>query len=237
MEIIECLEKVMLFRRLSKEQMDQVASRAVLVQLDEHDQLFGQQDPARRFYVLLSGQMKLFRLASQGSEKVIEIVSPGSTFAEALMFLENPIYPVSAQAIKPSQLISIDAMHFVSIMRESVDTLLAIAADLSQRLHGLVWELNDLTLLSGTCRVATYFLQRLGDESDESEGFDLDLPKQTLASRLSIKPETLSRIFKRLSDAGVITIEGNHVSVMDIDQLTELSDVYSTRERSIHSSV
>ena len=70
--------------------MDQVASRAVLVQLGEHDQLFGQQDPARRFYLLLSGQMKLFRLALEGNEKVIEIVSPGSTFAEALMFLENP---------------------------------------------------------------------------------------------------------------------------------------------------
>jgi CRP-like cAMP-binding protein len=233
-EIVESLQKAMLFRRLSEDQMDQVASRAVLVQLGEHDQLFGQQDPARRFYLLLSGQMKLFRLALEGNEKVIEIVSPGSTFAEALMFLENPTYPVSAQAIKPSQLISIDAMHFVSVMRESVDTLLAIAADLSQRLHGLVWELNDLTLLSGTCRVATYFLQQLGDEA---EGFDLDLPKQTLASRLSIKPETLSRIFKRLSDAGVITIEGNHISVIDIDQLTELSDVYSTKERSIHISV
>jgi len=233
-EIIESLQKAMLFRRLSEEQMDQVATRAVLVQLEEQDHLFKQQDPARRFYLLVSGQIKLFRLALEGNEKVIHIVSPGSTFAEALMFLENPTYPVNAQAMKASQLISIDAMHFVSIMRGSVDTLLAIAADLSQRLHGLVWELNDLSLLSGTCRVATYFLQQLGDDLS---GFDLGVPKQTLASRLSIKPETLSRIFRRLSDAGLISIEGNHISVIDLDQLTELSDVYSTGERLVNSSV
>ena len=219
-ELKDEIARSMLFRRLSGDYLDQVCTRAVIVNLEEGDMLFNQQDAARRFYLVQSGQIKLFRLSPEGSEKVIEIIGPGSTFAEALMFLENPAYPVSAQAMQTSSLISFDAQHFVSILRQSVDTLLLIAADLSQRLHGLVGELNDLSLMSGTCRVANYLVDHLEADLDN---FELEIPKQVLASRLSIKPETLSRIFRRLTDTGVLSIDGNRITVIDRDQLLELT--------------
>ncbi|NIQ09671.1 MAG: Crp/Fnr family transcriptional regulator, partial [Gammaproteobacteria bacterium] len=68
--------------------------------------------------------------------------------------------------MKPTTVISFDAQHFVSILRQSADSLLLIAADLSQRLHGLVRELNDLSLTSGTCRVANYLVIHLDDDKD-----------------------------------------------------------------------
>ena len=221
--IYDELGKVLLFQRLSSTQLENVAEKAVLLRLGERDSLFAQNDPARRFHLLLSGQMKLFRLGMDGNEKVVQIINPGDTFAEAMMFLENPAYPVNAQAMKPSKLISIDGVDFVSILRESTDTLLLLAADLSQRLHFLVGELNDLSLHSGTCRVANFFIQQLEEGND---GFELNLPKQVLASRLSVKPETLSRIFKKMANAGLVSIEGNHIQVHDRPQLNELAAVY-----------
>ena len=55
----------------------------------------------------------------------------------------------------------------------------------------------------------------------------LDIPKQTLASRLSVKPETLSRIFRRLTEAGVVTIDGNSITILDRDRLMDLADAYA----------
>lgn len=209
-----------LFSSLTREQLARVAARAARVRVGEGEALFHQQDPAARFFLLLSGQIKLFRLSPEGDEKVIEVITPGATFAEALMFLERPAYPVGAQALKPSELIAIDSRDFVSMLRESVDTCLLLAADLSQRLHGLLREINDLSLNTGTCRVAAYFLQDAGAGADR---FELPLPKQVLASRLSIKPETLSRIFRSLSNAGLVDIRGSRVTILDRRHLEELA--------------
>lgn len=232
-DIIGILRRVILFQRLEEKQLERAARLAAVVRLSEGESLFEQQDLADRFYVLVSGQIKLFRLSADGSEKVIEVINPGATFAEALMFMEKPTYPVGAQALKASELISIDARDFVSMLKQSVDTLLMLAGDLSQRLHGLIRELNDLSLHTGTCRVATYFIQQHANNDDQ---FDLDLPKQILASRLSIKPETLSRIFRSLTNAGLIEISGNKITILDRAHLADLADVCASGETSLLST-
>jgi CRP/FNR family transcriptional regulator, dissimilatory nitrate respiration regulator len=229
--IVEDLRKSMLFRCLDDDQLRRVAGRAVRVRIGEGEPLFEQQDEADRFYLLLSGQIKLFRLSPSGDEKVIEVVNEGATFAEALMFLAKPFYPVGAQALKASELISIDSRDFVAMLRGSVDTCLLLAADLSQRLHGLLREINDLSLNSGTCRVASFFLQHAPPDSDS---FELDLPKQVLASRLSIKPETLSRIFRSLANAGLVVVNGNRVTLLDRYHLEELAEVCSPDHYPLH---
>ncbi len=231
-QVVSQMEHGMLFTRLSDEQRMRVARHAAMIQLDEGEPLFEQQDPADRFYLLLTGQVKLYRLSPDGDEKIIEVIRPGATFAEAMMFLERPTYPVGAQALKPSRLISFDTRDFAAMLRDSVDTLLLLAADLSQRLHGLLREINDLSLNTGTCRVAAYLLQdRPGDVE-----FELEVPKQVLASRLSIKPETLSRIFRSLGNAGLISVRGNRVRILDHEHLAELAAVCSSSEQSLSST-
>lgn len=233
LEISQRLEQELLFQRLTPDQFKRVVRNAASVHLNEGESLFEQQDLAERFYLLVSGQIKLYRLSAKGVEKVIEVIEPGAMFAEALMFRENPSYPVGAQALKASNLISIDSSDFVSILRQSVDTLLLLAGDLSQRLHGMITELNDISLRTGTCRVATYFIQHLGINADK---FYLDIPKHILASRLSIKPETLSRIFRNLTNANLIVIQGNEVTVLDRGHLSSIAEENCQGDRSLLST-
>ena len=218
--IKEAIQRQPLFDCLSPAQLDRVVRLAASVNLGEGESLFEQQEPADRFYLLVAGQVKLYRLSASGEEKVIEVFNPESTFAEALLFLERPNYPVCAQALKESTLISIDSRDFAAMLRESVDTLWVLAADLSRRLHGMLRDLNDLSLHTGTCRVANYFVEHVPEGGD---GFVLDLPKQILASRLSVKPETLSRILRSLANAGLIEVEANQVTILDRVHLNELA--------------
>ena len=106
--------------------MDRVVQRAKRISLVDGEALFQQGDTATRFYLVVEGHMKLFRLAPDGNEKVIELVDTGHTFAEALMFLEQPRYPVGAVALGDTELISVDAADFSAILRDSVDLCLAL---------------------------------------------------------------------------------------------------------------
>jgi CRP-like cAMP-binding protein len=204
--------------RLTEAQLERVHRRSHRVRLEEGQWLFSQGDEARRFFLVLEGQMKLFRLSPEGNEKIIEIISAGSTFAEALMFLERPYYPVCAAALSRVELVSMDARDFAHMLRESVDTCFLILGDLSQRLRGLIGEIDRLTLHGATGRVASYLLERA---SECGESFELDVRKSVVASRLSVKPETFSRAIKSLSDQGLITVQGNHFRVLDRQALVE----------------
>lgn len=227
------LQKGFIFARLTDSQLDRVTRHAVRIHLDEGEMLFQQNDPAKRFYLLLRGQVKLFRLGPGGNEKVIEIVTPGSTFAEALMFLDHPAYPVGAQAMQPGDVISIDAGDFSKMLRESVDTCFMLMGDMSQRLRGLIREIDDLSLSSATCRVAGYLLSK---SEPEGATFDLQVPKQTLASRLSVQPETFSRIVRQLSNQGILTVRGSRVEISDPERLRKIANVCALPEDSLEDT-
>ena len=212
----EDLKSGLLFASLDEQQLQRVAKRAVLLKRNSGTLLFEQREPAKRFYLLLEGQIKLFRLSPDGNEKVIEIITPPGTFAEALMFLESPYYPVNAQALRDSRLIAIDAPDYLDMLRGSAETCLALLGDLSQRLHGLVREIDHLTLQSASCRVAAYLHEQAGDHHREIQ---LSMSKGVLASLLSVTPETFSRILKQLSAKGIIKVSGKRVEILDADAL------------------
>lgn len=232
-EIKEQLRQGLLFASLREEQLSRVAMRATRVKLEEGESLFEQGDRADRFYLVLKGQIKLYRLSPAGNEKIIEIVMPGSTFAEALMFLDHPHYPVGAQALQPSELISVDAQDFADMLRGSVDTCFLLLGDMSQRLRGLLREIDELSLHSATCRVAAYLIQQAPEHTDS---FSLPIAKQVLASRLSVKPETLSRIIKQLSDSRVITVSGSRIEIHDHKALQKAADVCALSQDSLQST-
>jgi CRP-like cAMP-binding protein len=231
--MIEDLKKGLLFARLAEDQLQRVAQKAHRLTLDEGASLFEQGDAADRFYLLLSGQIKLYRLSPAGNEKVIEVVTPGSTFAEALMFLDHPRYPVGAQALSPAELISVDAHDFAAMLRGSVDTCFLLLGDMSQRLRGLIREIDDLSLHSATCRVAGYILAQAPDGREE---FELKVPKQTLASRLSVKPETFSRIIRQLSELGYISMNGNRVRIEKAEAMRDVADVCALPQDALQST-
>ncbi|QGU32990.1 Crp/Fnr family transcriptional regulator [Thermochromatium tepidum] len=220
--MIDELRRAPLFSRLEPNQLERVVRHASRFRLSAEQLLFSQGDPATRFYLLLSGQMRLFRLSPEGAEKVIEIVNPGQTFAEALMFLNAPRYPVGAAALADSELIAIDSSDFAAMLRESVATCFVLLGALSQRLRALIGEIDDLTLHTATSRVARYLASHL---PPGARSLELDVRKAVLASRLSVQPETFSRVIKSLTEQGVIRMEGALVRVLDPHALLEIAEL------------
>ena len=225
--MIDELRRAPLLSRLEAPQLQRVAQHSTRVRLGADQLLFSQGDPANRFYLLVSGQLRLFRLSPEGSEKVIEIVSPGQTFAEALMFLNAPRYPVCAAALMEAELIAIDARDFAGMLRESVDTCFLMLGALSQRLRGLIGEIDDLTLHTATSRVARYLASRI---QPGEELLELDVRKAVLASRLSVQPETFSRVLKSLTEQGVIRMQGQRVQILDADALMVIAELRDALE-------
>ena len=179
-------------------------------------------DAASAFFYLRSGSVKLFRHTPDGGEKVIELVQPRQTFAEAVMFMERSDYPVSAQALLAGELYVFDQGTMLALLRDSNETCLRMLAALSRRLRQHVEEIDRLTLHTATFRLASYLLQHCVARESGACEVRLDAPKHVIASRLAIQPETFSRILARMSKRQVIAVEGSVLRIHDIDRLRDL---------------
>lgn len=206
-----------LFSGLDDAQLDQISKNMQIKPLNNGDQLFVKGDKAEHFFWVRNGLIKLYRVSPSGEEKVIEVVSAGNTFAEAIMFTGKlSHYPVNAEMIETGEIWCFSCKDFKTLLEGSVESCFRLLGNLSLRLHKHVNEIDRLTLQTAMDRVINYLLQHKPENSDEVQ---LLISKQTLASQLSIKPETLSRTLKKLSQEGLITANGNVITLKDSNAL------------------
>jgi CRP/FNR family transcriptional regulator, dissimilatory nitrate respiration regulator len=210
-----------LFQEMNSEELNRLAEGCSLARLERGDMVFRIGQPCEAFHVAVTGQVKLFVLSPAGQEKVIEIVGPGQSFAEALMFTGRP-YIVNAQTLSDSLVLSIAKEAVVAEIGRDSRFALRMLAGISRRLHGLVRDVQAHALHSGAQRVIGYLLRDASaDEARGEEAFTVSLPvsKATIASRLSLTPEYFSRVLHELEAAGLVRIDKRDVHILDPKRL------------------
>lgn len=80
-------------------------------------------------------------------------------------------------------------------------------------------DIDALTLQNATLRFTNYLLHQVPAGTKNEATITLGVPKQVIASRLSIQPESLSRILRNLQREGHITVEDNLIHIKDISLL------------------
>jgi CRP-like cAMP-binding protein len=86
---------------MTQAELQRLAAGCRLSRLARGDNVFRVGEPCEEFHVTVMGQIKLFAVSPAGQEKVIELVGPGNSFAEALMFTGKH-YIINAQALTDS---------------------------------------------------------------------------------------------------------------------------------------
>jgi CRP-like cAMP-binding protein len=214
------IAKLPLFRELAPDQLDRMAQHSRQVRAARGEILFHRGDAANGFYAILYGQIKLAFVSANGDEKVVEILGPGASFGEAVMFTRRP-HVVTAQALADSLLVYIDREAVFAELRRDPDFAARMIAGLARRLHQLMGDLEAHSMQSGTERVIEFLLHRCSDGVPESGACEVTLPttKGVVASRLALTQEHFSRILHDLIAAGLIEVHGRTVRITDVARL------------------
>lgn len=222
-DIARFLSVVPLFQEMDAEELWRIEQGSRLRRLARGDMVFRFGEPCEAFHLCVTGQIKLFVLSPTGQEKVIEIISPGQSFAEALMFTDRP-YILNAQALGDGLLLSIGKAAVVGEIERDPRFALRMLAGISRRLHGLVRDVEGYALHSGAQRVIGYLLRcQTSEDCAEGAALTVSLPvsKATIASRLSLTPEYFSRVLHELEVAGLIRVDRREIHILDADRLAE----------------
>jgi CRP-like cAMP-binding protein len=220
-DIARWLARLPLFNDIGEEALANLAAGSALRHLERGQMVFHQGDPCEHFHVVAGGQVKLFVVSPAGQEKIVEIVAPGGSFAEALMFLGKPCM-VSAQALADTLLVSVSRAAVMAELARDHQFALRMLAGLSRRLHGLVHDVQAYALQNGVQRVIGYLLNHREVEdcaSGECIVVSLPVSKATVASRLSLTPEYFSRVLRELEDARLIEVDKRDIRILDTRRL------------------
>ncbi len=186
------------------------------------------------FYVVLDGWVKLFRVTPDGDEAVVGVFRRGETFAEAAIFLGGR-YPVSAEVVTPSRLLArrrrgpapahpraagSGALHAGLVVLSPEGSRRADRAD------------------QGAVGAAAHrrFPGQAVSRARRSCTIELPYEKALIASRLGMKPESLSRALAKLRPLGV-SVDREHVSIVDVEAPRQLRGIERPRRGRILTGI
>ena len=208
-----------LFKGLQDAQLERIAEISHEKNYKRGESIFFEGDEATGFYVVAEGKIKIFKMSPDGREQILHIFGPGEPFGEVPVFHGQP-FPANAVTMAPSALLFFPRREFVDLVVSTPSLALSMLAMLSLRLRRFASQVESLSLKEVPGRLAAHLVY-LAEEQGRTDRVVLDIPKGQLASLLGTSPETLSRIFARMSEEGLIRVHGKKIELLDYDELLD----------------
>lgn len=209
-----------LFAGLSDDDLDALMG---IVRIREHargELLFSEGELADGFFVVLDGKVKVYKLSPEGKERILHVIQPGGTFAEAAIFGDG-LYPAYAEPLQTSKLIFLPKDGFLDLLMNNGRISINMIAGLSRFLRQFANQIEDLTFKDVPSRLARYLMEL---SRGTKPAVELPISKSQLASNLGTVSETLSRTLRKLSEDDLISVSGKTVEILDFDRLAELAE-------------
>ncbi|MDR3450335.1 MAG: cyclic nucleotide-binding domain-containing protein [Alphaproteobacteria bacterium] len=202
-----------------EETLDILLQGAFVQRFPAHTQLCKEGERADFLYAVLSGAIEL-TASWLDRETTIAVIGPPHTFIVAAVVLDR-LYLQSARVLEPSRILMLPSDSVRKAMRADAGFATAIAEEMANAYRNVAQELKNQKLRTSLERLANWLVHR-DKETGGGRRFVIPFEKKTLAARLGMAPEALSRAFATLAKFDV-HIDGASVIIKDAAALEKLA--------------
>jgi len=207
------LSTLPLLASLSAADQDRLLRSSRISSFRTGDFLFRDGEAPVHLHLLLNGLVELTKTQDR-KDCGLMIFSAGDVFMPAAALFDEH-YLASARILSPARILFLD----LACVREYSESSPTFAMTLNRILAGQ-WRAALRNILDLKCRTApqrlAVFLMKLAAE--DPQGAELPFSKRTLASRVGMSAETLSRALQTLADNGLL-LRGSRIVVRDRDRI------------------
>ena len=224
MNIHNQIKDIALFQGVSPEKLRLLAAQATYKKFKAGELVIGEADPIRSFYVVITGQLKLYRSSAEGKEQTLQLLGPGDPFGLCTAFATES-FPASAMAIVDAAVLLIPGTVMEATARQEPALLLNIISILSQRLKDSMALIESLALKEIPGRLAAFLRHLLPkDVKDKNTAVELTISQRELAKILGATPEALSRALRKMANDGILATAGRVITILDHKALEQLAE-------------
>lgn len=168
--------------------------------------LYRQGEPAPCCYYVHSGRIKAVILRPDGTEKILEVLGPGSLLGEAAAFDGLPHYSTCI-ALDPAAVVAFPAAVLLERMQADAEVARHLMRVLARKQRVLARQVEDLTFRSTAARIARLLGRLLDDYGVPAAGgrlIALRLTHEQLAGITGTTRVSVTRALSRLRQQGVL---------------------------------
>ncbi|NOQ20007.1 MAG: cyclic nucleotide-binding domain-containing protein [Desulfobacterales bacterium] len=221
-DILNIISAIPLFNGLPDDQLNAIREIAVEKQFNKGQTIFSEGDQTKGFFVVVEGRVKIYKVSSEGKEQILHIFETGQSFGEVTVFTGQQL-PANAQTLAKTRLLFFPRRAFIDLVSANPSLGLNLLAIMSKKLRQFAAQIENLSLKEIPARLASYLIY-LSEEQDTENAVTLNVSKGQLASLLGTIPETLSRIFAKLSGQNLIRVEGPKITLLDRQGIENLAE-------------
>jgi CRP-like cAMP-binding protein len=212
------LARLPLFAGLPPDVLERLGSASTRCELRRGDVLFRQGEPSTGLFAVVYGRLALHHRGEDDRERLTNVVGPGRTFAEPVMFLDKPWF-VTASALADALVVHVPRQAVFDELKRDERFGARMIAALAQRVEALARELQDVALGSGARRFVGWLLRQPMQPAAEGAIVVLPAAKRVIATRLKLSAEHLSRVLRELSAEKLVSVRGREIVVPDVERL------------------
>ena len=186
--------------------------------------VFYEGNPPLAVYCISAGVIKLYK-SGRGEKKIaIRLLGPGETLGFRAVIANEP-YAATAEAVEKTTVCAIPQEVFADVIRTDMETASRLIGKLAAELRISEDEFVSRIELSVAQRVARFLLwtlETLQNPSKDSNRITLPLLREEIAQMVGTTPETLSRVFRDLSDRKILKLDRKTIVVANPRALRRL---------------
>lgn len=217
------LKQLCLPARLGEEEitrLEQIIRRNRPLQKGDH--LFRAGEPVQQIYALRSGSLKTYLLDQDGTEQITGFIMPGELVG--IDAFGRSSFPSYAMALETSLACTIPLAELEELAGSIPNLRKHLLSTLSRELHG---EQEHLSHTKGSAeqRLAAFLLdlsRRYSNRGFSALNFILPMSRGEIGNYLGLTTETISRLFTRYRQLGLIESQGREIRLTDIRGLCGL---------------
>ena len=203
------------FTRLDDDVLESISRLMVKRTVEKNEIIWIEQDSAKTVYFVVSGQIKLFKMSTDGREQIVRLARPGDCFGHTGAF-NGGSNPESAQAMISSVLWGLAKNDLETLLWDHKQLALNTIRAMAIEMHHYMSLVEDLSLRRVSGRLARLLLEH------SSEGVfnePLILTRGDMASMTGTVREVFGRSLKVLEENGIIESHRHQIIIKDVDTL------------------
>lgn len=220
-ELQTFLQNKTIFKGLTKEELDRVVGIMGTREFKRNEVIFLEGDPGDCLYLVLAGEVRIFKLSPDGREKTLALIGVGDFFGE-MALIEAKARSASAGTLTKVKLAVLHRDHFNELIYEHPEIALKMIVQLAERLRRANQQIESLAFQDVRERLIQFILQYATLAEDGSCVVARKVTHQEIANLIGSSRESVTRMLGQLQDEGYITFDGKMIVILDRDRLENL---------------
>jgi CRP/FNR family transcriptional regulator len=213
------------------DQLDAIIERKRPLSRGEH--LFHTEEPFQAIYAVRAGSLKTYASSEDGQEQVMGFHLPGELIG--LDAIARNHYPLSARALETTSVCEIPFSNLEDLSRQLPGLQHELLRVMSREIHDDEQNMLILGQKSAEERLAAFLIglsNRFRRRGFSANQFNLSMSRGDIGNYLGLALETVSRLFTRFQNDGLLRVDRKHIELLDRDRLCDFSGAHCAPDES-----